>query len=58
VNGNKTVNNADFGPFRNSYLKSTGDPAYNPAFDFGSDGTVNNVDFGQFRNRFLKSFTY
>jgi len=58
VNGNKTVNNADFALFRNTFLLSSGQPGYNSAFDYNNDNTVNNADFAQFRNRFLKSFTY
>jgi hypothetical protein len=58
VDGNKAVNNADFGLFRNSFGKSSGDAGFNRAFDFDNNGVVNNADFGQFRNRFLKMFTY
>jgi hypothetical protein len=58
INGNKDVNNADFGQFRNTFLRSTGDAAYNPAFDFNNNGSVNNVDFGQFRNRYGRGFVY
>jgi hypothetical protein len=58
VNGNKTVNNADFTVFRGTFLRSSPDPLYLPAFDFENNGTVNNADFTQFRNRFLKSVVY
>jgi len=58
VNGNKTVNNADFALFRNTFLLSNGQPGYNSAFDYDGNNTINNADFAQFRNRFLKSFTY
>jgi hypothetical protein len=58
ADGNKAVNNADFGLFRNSFGKSSGDAGFNRAFDFDNNGVVNNADFGQFRNRFLKMFTY
>jgi hypothetical protein len=58
VNGSKDVNNADFGQFRNTFLRSTGDAAYNPAFDFDNNGSVNNIDFGQFRSRYGKVFAY
>ena len=58
INGSGSVNNLDFGQFRNSFLKSVGDAAYNPAFDFDNSGSVNNADFGQFRGRYGKAFTY
>jgi len=58
INGNKTVNNADFTLFRGTFLRSSPDPLYNAGFDYENNGTVNNADFTQFRNRFLRSFTY
>lgn len=56
--GDKTVNNADFSAFRNTFLRSAPDAGYNPALDFDGDGIVNNADFSQFRGRFLRAFTY
>jgi hypothetical protein len=44
--------------FRGTFLRSSPDPLYLPAFDFENNGTVNNADFTQFRNRFLKSVVY
>ena len=58
VNGNRTVNNMDFAVFRNSYLKSDGDPEFRSILDFDGNGAVNNLDFGQFRGRFQKFFDY
>ena len=58
VDGNATVNNGDFAPFRNSFSKSSGDAGFNAAFDLDNSGTVNNADFAQFRGRFLNAFTY
>jgi hypothetical protein len=57
-NGDKNVNNADLGPFRNTFGRAVGDPAFNDVFDFDNSTAVNNVDFGQFRNRYGHGFTY
>jgi len=58
INGNKTVNTADYGQFRLSFGKLSPDPAYVAGFDFDNNGTVNTADYGQFRNRFGKVFSY
>jgi hypothetical protein len=58
INGNKTVNNADFTLFRATFLRSSPDPLYNSGFDYENNGTVNNADFAQFRKRFQKPLTY
>jgi len=58
INGNKTVNTADYGQFRLTFGKTSADPAYVANFDFDSNGTVNTADYGQFRNRFGKVFSY
>ena len=42
----------DFGPFRNAFGTSTGNPLYRDFLDFNNDGTINAADFGQFRSRF------
>src|SRR5436190_18790323 len=55
VNGNKSVNNADFGAFRLTFGKVAGDAAFSAAFDFDGNAAVNTLDFGQFRNRFSTS---
>jgi hypothetical protein len=46
VNGNNVINALDFGQVIASYLKGTGDPAFNPNADFNKTGTVNAIDFG------------
>jgi fibronectin type 3 domain-containing protein len=58
ANGNKTINNADYGPFRNAFGSSVGQTAYVSYFDFDNNGVINNADYGQFRNRFGKTFAY
>jgi acyl-CoA thioesterase FadM len=58
INGNKVVNNADYGLFRNAFGSAAGSAAYVNAFDFDNNGVINNADYGQFRNRFGKTFAY
>jgi hypothetical protein len=43
----------DFGILKSSFLKSTGDPAYNAAADMDCNGSVGIPDFGLFKNEFL-----
>ncbi len=52
VNGDRTVNAADFAQFRGTFGSAGGDVAYRGFFDYDGDGTINAFDFGQFRNRF------
>jgi len=54
-NGDHVVGIGDFAAFRDSFLKSYPDPAYNPCGDFNRDGTVGIADFGPFRDNFLKT---
>jgi ELWxxDGT repeat protein len=58
VNGDAAVNPLDYLKFRQSFGKSTGEAAYDAAFDFNVDGSVNPLDYVQFRGRFGKFFTY
>jgi len=39
-------------------LWRTGDPAFQPGFDFDRSGSINNTDFGAFRNRLGRSVVY
>jgi len=58
INGNRTVNTADFGLFRNAFSKTSTQAGYDAAFDFDNNGTINTADYGQFRTRFGKAFSY
>jgi hypothetical protein len=58
INGSKTVNNADFGAFRNTFSRSAGQAGFDASFDLDGNGTVSNLDFAQFRNRFGRGYTY
>jgi hypothetical protein len=55
VNGDLIVNTSDWPAFRDSFLKTYPDPAYNPCADYNRDGTVNTSDFPAFRDNFLKT---
>jgi len=55
TDGNLTVNTADWPAFRDSFLKTYPDPAYNPCGDYDRNGTVNTADFPAFRDNFLKT---
>jgi hypothetical protein len=50
-NGDMVVNNEDLAIFRATYLKSQGDPEFNPAVDSDGDGVVGNLDFGLLRSQ-------
>jgi Dockerin type I domain len=52
VNGDRTVNGADFAAFRATFGSTSGDASYQPALDFNGDGAVNGLDFAAFRARF------
>jgi hypothetical protein len=52
VNGDATVNAADYAQMRTALGTSVGQAAYLDFLDFNGDGTINSFDFGQFRNRF------
>ncbi len=54
-NSNDTVNVDDFTDLLDSYLESTGDPAFNPQADYDRSGTVNVDDFTMLLDNYLKS---
>ena len=58
IDGNKTVNNADFFQFKKAFGSKSGQPAFNSLFDFDANGTVNNTDFFAFKKNFGRSFVY
>ena len=57
-NGDRTVNVVDLLAFRNTFLRSTGNPAYEFFMDFDASGIVNVVDLLQFRGRFLTTLPF
>jgi hypothetical protein len=52
VTGDRTVNGADFNPFRLAFGAGTGHPNYRADFDVNGDGVINGADFNEFRTRF------
>ncbi len=55
ITGDRTVNAADFGPFRGAFGTTVGNTLYRDFLDFNADGIINAVDFAQFRSRFGSS---
>ncbi len=52
VDGDATVNAADFAQFRGAFGTIAGLPGYRDYLDYDGDGAISAFDFGQFRNRF------
>ena len=55
MDGNGTVDSADFSIFISSFLRGTTDPAYLGAVDFDGNNTVDSADFSIFVSNFLRS---
>lgn len=53
-NGDHTVNGLDFTEMVNSFLKSVGEPGFDPDTDFNNDGTINGLDFSEMVVNFLE----
>ena len=58
VNGDGTVNNADYARFSRAFGSGTGAAAYVAAFDYDGNGTINNADYAQFTRRFGVTYVY
>ena len=58
ADGNKTVNNADYLKFKQSFNAAAGQSNYNADFDFDGNGVVNNSDYLQLKKRFGLAFGY
>ncbi|MCG8653270.1 MAG: Ig-like domain-containing protein [Pirellulales bacterium] len=52
ADGDRDVDLFDFAAFRASFLRTSGDPMWNRAFDFDGDDDVDLFDFAAFRSRF------
>ena len=57
-NGDRFVNVVDLLAFRQTFLQSTGDAAFNEGLDFDGNGIVNVVDLLAFRQVFLTSLPF
>lgn len=54
ASGDGLIGVAEFGLFRSSFGKGSGDPGYDDRFEYEGDSTIGVSDFGQFRSRFGK----
>jgi hypothetical protein len=52
--GDGDVDGQDYGRFGLTFLRSSPDPAFDPAFDFDGDNDVDGQDYGRFGLRFLR----
>lgn len=55
LDGNDSINIADFGLLRNAFGSASGDPSFLPQADLNGDGSVNIQDFVIFRQGFGQS---
>ena len=51
--GNLVVNSVDLGVFKAAYLKTQGQPGYNPDVDLDGGAAINATDLGLFRSMYL-----
>ncbi|WP_167546990.1 SdrD B-like domain-containing protein [Stieleria maiorica] len=52
--GDRDVDGQDYGRFALTFLKTVGDPEFDPLFDSDRDGDVDGQDYGRFGLRFLR----
>ncbi len=58
INGDGTVNSADYFQFKKAFGAASGSALYNPAFDFDNNGIINSADYFKFKANFGRKFTY
>jgi fibronectin type 3 domain-containing protein len=58
IDGNGTVNSADYFKFKAAFGAGTGSSLYNAAFDYDGNGTINSADYFKFKANFGMKFTY
>jgi hypothetical protein len=58
IDGNKTVNSADYFKFKAAFGSTTGQPAFNADFDFDGNGKINSSDYFKFKANFGRRFAY
>jgi hypothetical protein len=58
IDGNKTVNSADYFKFKAAFGSTTGQPNFNSDFDFDGNGKINSADYFKFKANFGRKFTY
>lgn len=58
IDGNGTVNSADYFKFKTAFGSKTGSSLYNPDFDFDANGATNSSDYFKFKANFGRKFVY
>ena len=58
IDGNGTVNSADYFQFKKTFGSAGGSALYNPAFDFDNNGKINSADYFKFKANFGRKFVY
>jgi hypothetical protein len=58
IDGNGSVDQADYATFLNSYGQSKSSPLYNGFFDYDGNGIINGTDYLQFKLRYGTSLLY
>jgi hypothetical protein len=58
IDGNGTVNSADYFKFKAAFGSSTGQANFNADFDFDGNGKINSSDYFKFKANFGRKFTY
>ncbi|WP_167546579.1 lamin tail domain-containing protein [Stieleria maiorica] len=58
TDGDRDVDGQDYGRFGATFLRQSGDPAFDPDLDFDGDGDVDGQDYGRFGLRFLRTMPH
>jgi hypothetical protein len=58
IDGNGTVNSADYFQFKKAFGAASGSSLYNPDFDFDGNGKINSSDYFKFKANFGRKFSY
>lgn len=58
IDGNGTVNSADFFKFKTAFGSTLGQSSFNSNFDFDQNGKINSSDYFKFKSNFGKHFSY
>ena len=57
INGDGTVNSADYFQFKKAFGSKAGSALYAAGFDFDANGTINSADYFKFKANFGRKFT-
>jgi hypothetical protein len=58
VDGNGTINSADYFKFKTAFGSTAGQTNFNSDFDFDGNGKINSSDYFKFKVNFGRKFTY